>query len=186
MEITYTTVYRNETDATQQITIADPYPEGKGMEANTEVECVAAKTSVTDEDGNALNVPVNVNATDAEGNRRVLFGNDDVDGAGNYTGRIKLVPGDSVVVKATYRFRTVKTVAHHAIIGGTEDGEVETNTVAHKVKRDLEALLPVLPLRQSSMLKDERKTVYNDDGTVKEYIDPTIEVENYVLSLIHI
>ena len=173
VEVTYTTVYRNETDATQQITITDPYPTGKGLTAATDVVCVDA---ACDKAG----VPVNMNATDTEGNPVVRFGTDDVDGSGAYTGRIKLAPGESVTVTATYRFRTVKTVVHHAVIGGTEDGEVETNTVAHKVKRDLEALRPVLPLYQSSMLRDGDKVTYDENGQETERVAPTIATGDYV------
>ena len=98
-------------------------------------------------------------------------------------GPYSLLPGESVTVTASYYLRTVKTIAHHAIISGGEEGDIETNTVSYKVKRDLDKLVPVLPLYQSSMLTAtqlvNRET--DESGAIKVVSQrtPTSTVGNY-------
>ena len=158
VDVTFTTTYRNETDKPQTVSITDPFPEGEN------VSCTGSTRS--DVDGGTGSV-----TTDADGNDVVKF-----DG-------IALLPGESVTVTASYHLRTVKTIAHHAVISGGEEGDIETNTVSYKVKRDLDKLVPVLPLYQSSMLTAtqlvNRET--DESGAIKVVSQrtPTSTVGNY-------
>ncbi|MEE0705965.1 MAG: PASTA domain-containing protein, partial [Adlercreutzia sp.] len=134
-DIGYTMTYTNQTESPQEVVVKDPYPNGGKEGEATRFLSASAKTS----DGRTVAVENSAYA-DKDLGTMCLFE------------PVTLAPGASITVETKYNVYAYKTIVHQMLVKPGTDAEVETNTVSHKVKRDLVTTIPeggIVPVLQN-------------------------------------
>lgn len=132
VQVTYTTTYRNETDAVQDVVIADAYPDADAVayEGDDALKVIGATT--TWNDGNVA-IYQGTRGTGALNESAWSDVSRPADDAVSF--RIgRMLPGEEATVKVTYQYQVKKTVAHFSQIF-VGDEPMDTNVVSFKTIR---------------------------------------------------